>query len=890
MSTVPQNHTPVNGADNACDTLRKVLAYRQAGLSVIPIRRDGSKAPTCAWKDFQSRLPTEAELREWFDFPRPPGVATVAGKVSGNLEIIDFDWRAETIFPAWIGLVELEAPGLFDRLNVVKTPGSGYHARYRCRGSAIPGNTKLATDPAAPPNEQTLIETRGEGGYALAPGSPPECHEDKLPYVHHSGPALENIQDITAEERDVLIRAARSLDRSVVPEAEPSTPLADDEVSPGDDFSSNGPDWAELLEPAGWALARQDGCVRYWRRPGKGKGWSATTGVCKSSRGWELFAVFSSNAAPFEGPANGKPCSCYSKFAVFALLNHRADFSAAARELARQGYGRGKGRASTATSASANKAGAEAPASATAKAAAINHKTGRPKDSAKPRLPTPFQTFPIAALPALCRRLVVEGAAAIGCDPAFVALPFLSAVAAAVGNARRLELKRGWTEPAVIWTAIVGDSGTLKSPALDLAVRPVQVRQSVAIHKWKLALADYQAKQKDYEDSLADWRRDRKKTPRPVKPEGEEPVCERVLVSDATVESLALVLQNASRGLLLNRDELAGWIGSFDLYKAKGKGADVAHWLEMHRAGKLIVDRKSGPEKLIHVPRAAVCVTGGIQPETLRRALGREHFEDGLAARLLLAMPPPRDRRWNEEEVDPDLETEIVHLFDRLYSLEMVAGDDGLPCPVTLRLTAAGKDAWVLFFDAHSRERDELSGDLAATWSKLEGYAARLALVVQCMRWAETGQPGGGPSAVDEQSVNAGAALSRWFGYEAQRVYAVLGESDKGREHRRLAEWVERKGGTVTARDLQMGKRCYRESSEAAEKALDELVKAGIGEWVNVGPTGRGGRPTDEFRLVNSVNVNKTHLNYEESEGFVDVDTVDEAESEGAEEIFEGEL
>ena len=69
------------------------------------------------------------------------------------------------------------------------------------------------------------------------------------------------------------------------------------------------------------------------------------------------------------------------------------------------------------------------------------------------------------------------------------------------------------------------------------------------------------------------------------------------------------------RGLLLSRDELGGWIASFDQYKARA-GSDTANWLSMHRAGPITIDRKTG-RRIIHVPRVAVSVTGGIQPEVL---------------------------------------------------------------------------------------------------------------------------------------------------------------------------------------------------------------------------------------------------------------------------------
>jgi len=318
-------------------------AYLHAGLSVIPIRRDGSKAPSVGtWKEYQTRLPTEEELRTWYDRPKPPGIAIIGGAVSGGLERLDFDVRADVLFPGWQALVEAEAPGLLDHLPLVQTPRepAGYHIYYRCVEVATPSNTKLAEDPTASGRERALIETRGEGGYTIAPGSPPECHERKKPWDHIGGPPLTTIPTITAAEREVLIRCARSFDHQ--PHEPASLKNWNVDVGgtrPGDDFNRRGPSWSDLLTPHGWTAARDSDGKTYWRRPGKDRGWSATTGVCKSEKSGELFACFSSNASPFEGATGGRPCSCYSKFAVYALLNHGGNFKAAAKELALQGYG-----------------------------------------------------------------------------------------------------------------------------------------------------------------------------------------------------------------------------------------------------------------------------------------------------------------------------------------------------------------------------------------------------------------------------------------------------------------------------------------------------------------------------------------------------------------------
>src|SRR5262249_55820538 len=148
---------------------------------------------------------------------RPSGIAIIGGKASGGLERLDFDLDAEHIFPEWQALVEAEAPGLLARLSLVRTPrGAGaHHVYYRCTALDIPRHQKLREDPARPAKERCLVETRGTGGYTVAPGSPAECHERGRPWEHVGGPVLTELATITAAERDVLIRCARSFDRKI---------------------------------------------------------------------------------------------------------------------------------------------------------------------------------------------------------------------------------------------------------------------------------------------------------------------------------------------------------------------------------------------------------------------------------------------------------------------------------------------------------------------------------------------------------------------------------------------------------------------------------------------------------------------------------------------------
>jgi hypothetical protein len=501
-----------------------------------------------------------------------------------------------------------------------------------------------------------------------------------------------------------------------------------------------------------------------------------------------------------------------------------------------------------------------------------------------------FRPFPVDALPEPIRSFVDAGARAIGCDPSYLALPLLAAIAAAIGNTRRLELKRGWYVPPILWGAIVGESGTAKTPAFKLVMRPVRERQRKALERHAEAVQRYEADLARWEQDMAAWKRARDAARDPPK-KPDPPQAERFIIIDTTVEAVAPILLANPRGLLLARDELNGWMGSFDRYTGKGKaGADSANWLSMFNAESIIVDRKTGTPRTIYVPQAAVCVCGGIQPAILQRALSIEHRESGLAARLLLAFPPRRVKRWTEDDIDPTAEAELVRLFDRLYELQPTTDDDGKPRPALVRLSADAKTAWKAYYHAHAIEQAELTGDMAAAWSKLEEYAARLSLVVHFTRWAAGDVAD--ETRLNLSSMNAGIVLAKWFKHEARRVYAMLDESDAERDQRGLVDWIDRKGGTVTPREVQQGCRWLREPG-AAEAALDELVKGGRGTWRDVPTTTRGGRPARLFVSSTPPTIHETPAKPEETEGSVDVDSVDAPENEipassGPGGLFEG--
>jgi hypothetical protein len=474
------------------------------------------------------------------------------------------------------------------------------------------------------------------------------------------------------------------------------------------------------------------------------------------------------------------------------------------------------------------------------------------RNNTKKHKPKAFVPFPIEALPRPVSTYIDEGAKALGCDTSYIALPMLSALAAAIGNSRRIKLKESWSEPSILWTGIVGDSGTLKSPAIDLALRPLRKKQDEAFKVYYEKMSEYQEDMREYETAM---KRRKKNEPLPDKPI--EPIAKRYYCSDITIEALAGLLKDAPRGLLLARDELSGWLKSFNAYK-KGKGGDDAQWLELHRAGTLLVDRKSGIPKTIHIPNASVSVCGGIQPVILQSALGREHFENGLAARLLLTMPPRRAKQWTEADVCHELQEQIETVFERLLSMKMQENEFGGIEPVDMSLTLDGQNAWIAFYDEHATQQAQIAGgDLAAAWSKLEGYAARLALIIHCVRVACGDESLKTDDFIDEFSIEAAVTIVRWFGQEIRRIYSMLSEDEDQRDQRRLLELIQSRDGRVTARNLMRSSRKFK-VTEIANSALQELVDMGWGRWEHIKAGADGGRPSKVFVLNEKSSDDKT--------------------------------
>jgi hypothetical protein len=318
--------------------IEKMLAEN---ISIIPVRdrneitKDGTnyaaKTPYKSWKVYQSEIITKEELWHQMELRDTTAVAIVCGRVSGNLEVIDIDVK----FKGGIEIILFEAiktyrPDIWAKLRIHKSPSGGFHIIFRVilpAGTTMPGNQKLAKRPPTPaeldanPKDRSkcFIETRGEGGYVLAP-----------PSMGYSIAVDNPIPTLTWEEREALMNICKLLDEMPKVAPAPARTKADIDYyaeSPWDAFNQSGAGEDVLLQ-YGWTKAGESADYVHYTRPGKDHGISAS--FIKSKR---MFFVFTTNAG-IDADRGYHPST------VLAELGHNGDKKAAFKWLVSNGFGK----------------------------------------------------------------------------------------------------------------------------------------------------------------------------------------------------------------------------------------------------------------------------------------------------------------------------------------------------------------------------------------------------------------------------------------------------------------------------------------------------------------------------------------------------------------------
>jgi hypothetical protein len=130
--------------------MEQALAYLHDGFSVVPVGK--IKKPFVEWTEFQSRLPTDAEVLSWWERWPDAGVAIITGKLSG-ITVPDFDLYKPHATPI---------PDLPESMEIPTaiTPRHGKHL-YFSYDERMPNKSNVGGNVG--------FDCRNDGGYVVAP-------------------------------------------------------------------------------------------------------------------------------------------------------------------------------------------------------------------------------------------------------------------------------------------------------------------------------------------------------------------------------------------------------------------------------------------------------------------------------------------------------------------------------------------------------------------------------------------------------------------------------------------------------------------------------------------------------------------------------------------------
>ena len=401
--------------------------------------------------------------------------------------------------------------------------------------------------------------------------------------------------------------------------------------------------------------------------------------------------------------------------------------------------------------------------------------------------------FPLDLLPQPWRDWVSDTASSAGAPTDYVVQAVLAALAGLCGAGVAVRITPVWSEPLVLWQAVVGEPSSGKSSALA---------------SMRKLLGSIEAERRVHDDVRQEAHAERVKQAGP----NDAFVRSQVVVADHPLEAIAEIVSGNPRGVILWRDDPA-WLAQ--LGEAGNDGSDRARWLEAWSAGEVALKRRTDKSSL-QLERFPVSILATTPPDRLREIL--EEGDDGPAARFLYAWPGAQP-------------------YCPLANGKIAADDDALKMLLRLsRLARTPDDPLVLFFDQRGVEafdgflaglhadRRKTEGLEAAWLGKGRSTVARLAGALELLAWSGTDAPGL-PGHIGRDQVEAAAAL--WTGYfrpHARVVFDRAAPTDFERRMRRVARWLrDGRAGTVSREDIRRRALGQTVNASDADQVLQRL-------------------------------------------------------------------
>lgn len=638
-------------------------------FSVITIGKD--KIPNHKWKECQSQKLTEEQFLKNLRDSSTEGIGIVTGFES--LEVIDVDTK---VFSTqlekdqfWKEYYQTLKDNILDfesKFSVYVTKSGGYHILYKSK--RVVGNTKIAKLKG---HKEAVIETRGTGGYVFV--YPGKRYENTRSYFQ--------LEFITDDDRQTLWNissAYNHIDKAPEEPKKEKKIYSDDEITPWQDFNDKTDIWSVIQDDFFIPTNGQKKDHYLIKRHGATSAHSGS--VFKDSGCMYLFST--GTIYPHE--------QLISPFVAYAYKMHNGDFKEATKDLYNQGFG---------------------------------SRLKKEIEDNKPKIDKPLPIsdidFPLDIFPSDIQYYILECNKKLDANIDYMGCSLIWLISVCVGNTYEIEVKKGWTEPGVIWIAVVGRAGIGKTPSIDNIIKPLNVLNFKEIKRYSDQMEVY-----NYYNDLT--KKEKEEHPEPIKPKKTQ-----FIANDITLEALVDLHQESDNAVGVFKDELAGWFKDMNKYRA---GSDLEFWLSCWSSKSVSVNRMT--RKGSFIERPFIPVLGGIQPSIFNQFATDENKDNGFLDRMLLSFPDAKVEEYNENEMHiSDImwySSTITKFYQGLKSTILKRDNDGKIITQTLKFKQEAKDEWKRIFNRITKEQnnDEENEYLKSMYPKQKSYIPRFALLI----------------------------------------------------------------------------------------------------------------------------------------------------------------
>tara|TARA_R110000787_G_scaffold258054_1_gene363249 strand:- start:54 stop:2501 length:2448 start_codon:yes stop_codon:yes gene_type:complete len=325
----------------------------------------------------------------------------------------------------------------------------------------------------------------------------------------------------------------------------------------------------------------------------------------------------------------------------------------------------------------------------------------------------PVEKFDIEKLlPENLQEFVKDSSYRLAVPPDFIAISLITGFSSLIASKVTIKPKKNddWIVYANLWGGIINNPSRRKSPAMKEALFFFSKLEQEAddiynknIESYQKSLNIYEIHKKSLEKELekrfaknddnhqeTQQRLNNLEEPKKIN-------LERFRINEATTQKITEILRdNQNKCLLLERDELAGFLSNLD---KKDKESDRNYFLEIWNGNQSIKSDTIGRGS-ISANNTAISIIGNTTPDAMKKYLEKalNSFNDGLLQRFqLLIYPDEIQNKYIDQKPNEKAKKEIIKIVNFLNENDFLDIASG-------QIEKSGKNYPYFSFDGNTQE------------------------------------------------------------------------------------------------------------------------------------------------------------------------------------------